>query len=233
LRKRFWERENKMLRVAVVGLGRFGSTLAMALTEMGHEVIAIDSSAELVEEIQDSVTLAVRLDATEEKALVAQGIDKVDVAIVSIGEEFEGNTLVTVLLKKLRIKKVIARAQTPMRARILELVGADEIIRPEEDSALRLANRLANPSILSYIELTAGHSLLQVGAPRKFCGQTLAELDLRRKYRLNIIAIKRPSDSVAGGYEVLDVPSPDDQVQRGDILVIVGSDENLKKLPVD
>jgi len=222
-----------MLRVAVIGLGRFGSTLARALAEAGHEVIAIDSSAELVEEIQEAVALAVRLDATDEKSLVAQGIDKVDVAIVSIGEEFEGNTLVTVLLKKLRVKKVIARAQTQMRARILELVGADEIIRPEEESALRLANRLTNPSIVSYVELSPGHSLLQVEAPRKFCGMTLAELELRRKYRVNIIAIKRPSSSVEGGYEVIDVPAPDDRVRQGDILLIVGSDENLKKLPVD
>lgn len=222
-----------MLRVAVIGLGRFGSTLARALAEAGHEVIAIDSSAELVEEIQDAVALAVRLDATEERSLLAQGIDKVDVAIVSIGEEFEGNTLVTVLLKKLRVKKVIARAQTQMRARILELVGADEIIRPEEESALRLANRLTNPSIVSYVELSAGHSLLQVEAPRRLYGRTLAELDLRRKYRLNIIAIKRQSESAEGGYEVIDVPAPNDQVKQGDILLIVGSDENLKKLPME
>jgi len=221
-----------MIRAAVVGLGRFGLTLAKSLAEAGHEVIAIDSDPVIIEEIQDSVTLAVRMDATDEAALLAQGVDKVDVAIVSIGEGFEANTLVTVILKKLRVRKVVARAQTAMRARILELVGADEIISPEEESAIRLANRLTNPHIMSYIELSAGHSLVQIEAPRKFIGSSLASLDLRKKARVNIIAIRRPSQA-EGGYDVIDVPGPDDVIQMGDVLVIVGADENLKKLPTE
>ena len=176
---------------AVIGLGRFGMMLARTLAKAGREVIAIDSDRELVEEIQNDVTVAVRLDATDERALRGQGVDKVSCAIVGIGERFEANILTTALLKSLGVKRVIARAATPIRQKILMHVGADEVISPEDESAVRLAQKLIAPNILSFLEIGEGVSMVQMRAPEKFHNKKLVELGLREKYSVNLVAIKK------------------------------------------
>jgi len=228
-----------MARYAVIGLGRFGTMLARALAERGQEVIAIDHRRDLVEGLREEVSVAVRLDATDGRALTAQGVDKVHVAIVSIGEDFEAAALATLVLKGLNVPKVIARAQTPTRAKILSLIGADEVVSPEDESAIRLAQRLAAPNIIDYLPLAPGHSVVQVQAPKKFHDKSIAEIDLRRKYEVNLVAIKRrlahrtPEGKEVTEEEISDVPRPTDIIQEGDVLIIVGSDENVSRLPVD
>jgi len=228
-----------MARYAVIGLGRFGMMLARALAERGQEVIAIDHRRDLVEGVREEVDVAVRLDATDERALTAQGADKVDVAIVSIGEDFEAAALATSVLKGLNVPKVIARAQTPIRAKILSLIGADEVVSPEDESAIRLAQRLAAPNIIDYLPLAPGHSVVQLQAPKKFHGKSIAEIDLRRKYEVNLVAIKRrlahrtPEGKEVTEEEISDVPRPTDIIQEGDVLIILGSDENVSRLPTD
>lgn len=228
-----------MARFAVVGLGRFGMTLATALSNNGADVIAIDTARDAVDEARELVTLSLRLDSTDEKALEAHDVDKMDAVIVGIGESFEAKALTVATLKKMGVKRIICRAESELAARILSAIGADEVVYPEEESALRLAQRLVAPNIVDYVELAEGHSLVQFEAPRAFHGKQIIELDLRRKFEVNLVAIKRripakgPEGKVVYQEKIIDVPRPTDVIEANDILVIVGSDDNILRLPHD
>lgn len=228
-----------MARFAVIGLGRFGKVLAESLAKDGAEVVAIDISREMVDEVRETVTLSLRLDATDEKALASQDIDKMDAVIVGIGEGFEAKALTVATLKKIGARRIICRAESDLMSKILTAIGADEIVYPEEESALRLAQRLVAPNIVDYVELAEGHSLVQMEAPRAFQGRQIVELDLRRKYDVNLVAVKRritakgPDGKVVYQEKIIDVPRPTDIVEPNDVLVIVGADENILRLPHD
>jgi trk system potassium uptake protein TrkA len=212
-----------MPRCAILGLGQFGRTLAVALSKAGFEVIAVDNDRAAVEAVRDTVALAVRMDSTDEDALKAQGVDRADVAIVCMGTNFEANTLTTLLLKQLKVPHLIARATTPERGRILSLIGADEVVSPEEETALAVARRLVQPNILDYIALGPSHSVVEIKAPRVFWGKSLAALDVRKRYQVHILAIKR-------GGEALPFPAPEDLIQEGDTLVAAGASRDLARL---
>jgi trk system potassium uptake protein TrkA len=224
-------------RFAVIGLGRFGTMLAKALAEAGQEVIAIDSGREAVENIRDQVSLAVRLDATDDKALLAQEVDKVDVAIVAIGERFEAASLTTAHLKGMGVHYVAVRAATPIQAKILSLIGADEVINPEEDSALRLAYRLVSPNIVDSLQIAEGFRMQQIRAPKAFHGKRVVDIKLRQQYSVNLVAIKkRYRRKTADGVEeyedrIKDIPKPSDVVEPDDILVLIGRSDALERLP--
>ena len=221
---------------AVIGLGRFGFRLATILTEAGAEVIAIDKDREIIEQIRDKVTVAVALDSTDELALRAQGVDKVDVAVVGIGTGFEASALTTIMLKELGVPKVIARAATGVRGQILSRIGADGIVNPERESAERWSSRLLAPAIMQQIELAEGHSLAQIPAPAAFFQKTLSQLDIRKKYQVNVVAIRRPvaSDEPKKQPEiVISVPLPDTIILPKDILLLMGSNESIKAFPAD
>jgi len=226
-----------MERFAVIGLGRFGSRLATLLAEAGAEVIAVDRNREFVEQIRDDVTLAVCMDSTDEAALKAQGIHQVDVAIVGIGDAFEDSALTTALLKQLGVGRVISRATTAMRGRILSRIGADDIVNPERESADRWRSRLLAPVIMERIELAEGFSLTQVPAPPSFTGKTLQQLDVRNKYHVTIVAIRRTSEETdVEGIKrtrqfVMSVPMANTEIQSGDILLVIGSDESMESFP--
>lgn len=226
-----------MERFAIIGLGRFGMRLATLLTEAGAEVIAVDRDRELIEQVRDKVTLAVCLDCTSHDALKAQGIDKVDVAVVGIGSAFEDNCLATAILKQIGVPRVISRATSTMRGRILQRIGADDVVNPERESAERWRNRLLAPSIMERIELAEGHSLTQIPAPDSFHGKTLRELDVRKKYEVNVVAIRRTVKRTdAQGIKrtsqfVISVPMPDTTIESGDILLLIGSDEAMNLFP--
>ena len=232
-----------MERFAIIGLGRFGRKLATLLTDVGAEVIAIDHSKDLVESVRDEVTMAVCLDSTDEEALRAQGIDQVDVAVVGIGANFEANVLTTVILKHLGVPRVISRATSDTRGQILARVGADDLVNPEQESAERWCSRLLSPAIMKRIELAEGYSLSHLAAPESFCHKTLAELDVRKKYRVNVVAIRRvaqPEPRVEGQAEdqtkprpfIISVPMADTVIQPGDVLLVIGSDEAMSSLPI-
>ncbi|MCX5654499.1 MAG: TrkA family potassium uptake protein [Planctomycetota bacterium] len=226
-----------MKRFMVIGLGRFGRRLAQALTEAGHEVIAIDKREELVEHVRDEVALAVCLDATDPEALKSQGAGDLDAAAVCIGEDFESNALTTATLKSLGVRLVISRASTEIQRRILSAIGADQVVLPEEEVADRVAAHLANPNVLEHLELAEGHSLVQIRAPADWQGRTLGEIDLRRKHEVNLVAIKRTivSRTPEGGesveQQVVDLPLAHTVIREGDVLVLVGSTESLANLP--
>ncbi len=226
-----------MERYAVIGLGRFGARLAQLLSEAGAEVIAVDRRRELVEGVRDLVTLAVCLDATDEQALKAQSIDKVDVAVVGIGAAFEESVLTTVLLRQLGVERVISRATSSIRGRILQQVGAHEIANPERESAERWTHKLLAPQIMERLELGDGYSLVQVAAPENFVGKTLADLDVRRKYRVTVVALRRTVEETAPGgakrsrHYVISVPMAESVIKEGDVLFLIGADEAIQEFP--
>jgi len=226
-----------MKRFLIIGLGRFGRRLAQALTEAGEEVIAADIREEVVERLRDEVALAVHLDATDPEPLRSQDVADVDAAIVAIGEDFEANALATATLKSMGVPRVISRASSEIQRRILSRIGADEVIFPEEERAVRLANQLANPNILEHLVLSEGHSLVQIRAPSAWHNKTLGDIDLRRKYEVNLVAIKRPAQSEGEqeeegpAEELLDLPMAHTIIRQGDVLVLVGATESLTQLP--
>jgi trk system potassium uptake protein TrkA len=212
--------------------------LARLLAKDGADVIAVDSDRECIDAIRDDVSLAVCLDATDAEALQSQGIDKVDVAVVGVGESFENSVLATVTLKELGVPTVISRATSRVRADILARVGADDVVNPEKESAQRWKNRLMAPSIMERIELAEGASLVQLESPASFHDQTLAELDLRKNYRVNVVAIRRTveeteNDQTTTRQFMISVPAGDTAIKKNDVLILIGTDEAIENLPAD
>jgi trk system potassium uptake protein TrkA len=227
-----------MKRFAVVGLGRFGKKLAIALAMSGAEVIAIDKDREQIESIRDQVSHAVRLDSTDEEALKAQGIDKIDVAIVGIGQGtgqgFESAILTVVNLRQMGVKEIFARAEDPIAGEVFSKIGATEVIYPEIESAQRWAYKLIAPQIGEKIDFAPGYSLARVKAPPSFDNKTVMDLQLRQKYSINLVAIKRNEHGKiekSGKGGIINVPAPDTVIHKDDILIVAGSDADLVKLP--
>lgn len=224
---------NDAHRFAIIGLGRFGMRLARGLAAAGAEVIAVDQSPALVEAIRDDVTLAVALDATDQEALIAQGIDKVDVAVVGVGGAFEACALATSVLKQLGVPTVISRATTRTRAEILSRIGADDIINPEAEAAARWSSRLTMPQVMEKIDLGDAHSLVQIRTPASWAGKTLELLNVRKKHKVNVVAIRRlkPGKDKSAERYVIDTPLPDSKLEPDDLLLVVGSNEAIEALP--
>ena len=224
-----------MRQFAVIGLGRFGSSVARTLVERGYEVLAIDSEEEKVAEIADQVTHAVQLDASDEKALRSVGVADMDVAVVSVGD-ISASILITLLLKELGVGLVASKALDKLHAKVLRRVGADRIIFPERDMGVRVADSLSTPGIFDYIEVSPTHSIVELVAPGSFQSKTMRELDLRAKYGVNVIGIKRkkPKISKEGASEIEEEfilgPTADEQIVHGDLLVLLGKDEDIEKL---
>jgi trk system potassium uptake protein TrkA len=229
--------ERVMRRFAVIGLGRFGQKLAIALAMSGAEVIAIDKNREEIELITDQVSHAVRLDSTDEEALKAQGVDKVDVAIIGIGQGgggFESAILTVVNLRQMGIKQIYARAENLIAGEVFSKVGATEVIYPEIESAERWAYKLIAPQIAEKIDFAEGYSLARIKAPASFHGKTVMDLQLRQKYNVNLVLIKRGENSKEKKAEkgkIINVPMPSTVVYQDDILMVAGSDVDLAKLP--
>ncbi len=225
-----------MKKFAVIGLGRFGRKLAVALTMSEAEVIAIDQNRDIIDEIRDEVTHAVRIDSTDEDALRAQGINKVDVAIVGIGQggrSFESSILTVVNLKTLGVPLVYARAESTTQGQVLEKIGATEVIYPEIESAQKWAYRLIAPQITEKIDFAPGYSIASVIATASFHEKTVLDLQLRQKYRINLVSIKRGEKAVREKGEIINVPLPDTVIYQGDTLMVAGSDVDLAKLPAE
>ena len=235
-------------RVAVIGLGRFGTSLARRLSSHGAEVVAMDNEEQLVDEIASDVAIAVRLNSTDEAALRSQEVDRVDCAVIAIGENFEAALLTTVICKKnLKIPHVICRAQTEFHAEIFRQIGADEVIQPEQNAGEMLGRRLAHPRINDYITLAEGFTILEMVAPTKFVGKTVREINLRPTYQVNLIAIRRhaeatePKTAEVGDSnlpapqvdtsKLISVPGPNDRIEATDVLLLAGSEESLAGLP--
>jgi trk system potassium uptake protein TrkA len=214
---------------AVIGLGRFGSHTATTLAQLGQDVIGIDKNEDNVRRLGEVLQHVVELDATDERALRAAGLKDVDVAIISIGENVEASILIVTTVKELGIDTIIAKATTPLHGRILEKLGVTRVIFPEREMGIRLAHSLVVPNVLDYIELSRDTSIIEIPAPAAFVGKTLRELQLRPRYGLTLIAIKRQSQT--GDGQITDIaPTADDQIRAGDVLSLLGNNERLAQL---
>jgi len=207
----------------VIGLGRFGYYVAKTLAQGGAEVIACDSDEEKVRQIADLVSMAFVLDATDEKALKESGIVNADTVVVSIGENIEASILIVVQLKELGVKEVIAKAANPMHGKILERLGVDRVIYPERDMAIRLAHSLLMGQFIEEIPIGDQFSIFEIKAFEALFGKTLRELDLRRRFGVSVLAIKRQDSMLVN-------PSGEEKILEGDILVVLGTTEQLAKL---
>ena len=227
------------MKVAVIGLGRFGQSLAVSLAERGAEVIAIDKNRERINSVTNKVALAVVLDSEDRDALKAQGIDKVDVAVVSIGEDsFRSIVLTTINLKKMGVPTVISRAFEDIDREILENIGADKIVFPEDESGERLARGLTAPSIVDYISLddSGTYNMIQVEVPEQFWDQKIGDLRIAAKYNVNIVLVKHVTELTdKKGHTVImedinPVPRADTVLKEGDIIWVVGRTEDVENL---
>ena len=207
----------------IIGLGRFGSSVAKTLYALGHDVLAVDSNEDLVQEISDSVTHAVQMDATDENALRTLGLRNFDVAVVTIGANIQASVMATLLVKDMGIKYIIAKGNSDLHAKVLYKIGADRVILPEKDMGVRVAHNLVSSSILDYIELSPDYSIIEIESPKEWYGKSMKELSLRSKYGINVMAIKRNN-------EVNISPDADDVINKDDIVVAIGSAEDLTKL---
>lgn len=223
-----------MRKILIVGLGKFGRELIDSLLKTDTEIIAIDQNINLVNEIKDLVSYGARLDSTDITALREIGAESVDIAIVTIGENFESCVLTVAVLKELGVKNIIVRAKNDREARILSIVGATQVIEVEKEVAKRLARTLFAPTVKDYIVLAEGYSILQWEVSDKFIGKSLANCRFRADYGVNVVGIRRniPADVGAeksdSTFEL--VPDASYVFEKGDILLIVGREENLTKL---
>jgi trk system potassium uptake protein TrkA len=208
---------------AVIGLGRFGSSLALTLIERGFHVLGIDRDRTIVQKLSDKMTQIVELDSTDEEALTAVDITSFDTVIVAIGSNFEANLMTTVALKALKVEHVICKALNERQRTILLRVGADRVILPEYEAGRRLAQELAAPGMVDQIALGPEHSITELRAPRSIIGQSLADADLRRRFGITILAVKRD--------DVLTVsPPPNYTFAAGDILAVIGENSCIARI---
>ncbi|MGG0239444.1 potassium channel family protein [Bacillus rhizoplanae] len=207
---------------AVIGLGRFGSSIVNTLVEAGNEVLAIDSNERRVNELEDSATHAIIADATEEETLKAIGIRNIDTVIVAIGNDIQASILTVLVLKELGVNKVVVKALNKRHGQVLEKIGADWVIFPEWDMGERVAHQLMLPNVLNFIELAKDYNIEEIKVHSSMSGTSLKELDIRAKFNLNVIAIKNKE-----GINIS--PSPDEVIQEGDGLVMIGKKGNLHR----
>lgn len=209
--------------VAVIGLGIFGYETAIRLTETGCTVMAMDSDRKKVDRIKDDVAAAVIANVTDVEALEELGIDGFDMIILGMGSSFEQMVLGITYLKKLGAKHVISRANTTVQKEILQKIGADTVILPEEDAAHRLAQQIVQPNVTGLFKVDEGVSIAEVTVGHNFAGKTLIEMDLRRKYGLTVLLMKRK------GGKAQVITDPNMTVDEGDVLVIAGEHDNIVK----
>lgn len=207
----------------VFGLGRFGRSVATTLAESGCEVLVVDNDEDKIQDMADIVTYAVRADVCDSEMIETLGISNFDGAIVAIGENLEASVMITILVKELGIPFVLAKAQTDIHAKVLKKVGADTVVFPEKETGIRIAHNLMMGNLFNAIELSSTTSMMEIDVPDSWDGQSITELNLRAKYKVNVIGIKHKSDLNIN-------PDPEEQLSKDDILIVIGKNDTLNKL---
>ena len=214
-----------MKRVVVIGLGIFGSQLARQLYESGLEVVAIDKNRDVVQRIKDHSTKSVLADATDKEVLESIGIDAKDTVVISFGEDLSASTLLTLYLKEMKVKEIIVKVPNEDYKRILLKVGASEAIIPEREMANKVARSIISPNVLEYLPISEDYTIVELAPPTAFIGKSLADLDLRKKYTLQVIAIR---DVLTNKMQL--VPRASAIIKDSDVLVIIGKEEDIRKI---
>lgn len=224
------------MKFLIVGLGNFGASLALKLTEMGHEVIGVDNSMDKVSLLRDKLTHTVCLDSTDVQAVSTLPIKEADAAIVAIGEDKGSSIMATAVLKQLNVKRVIGRAISPLHETVLEAMGINEIIHPEAETAERLAKRLDMKGIVDSFNLTDRYNIIEAKVPDRCVGQTIGEVNFRHKYNVVILTIIRSIEQknilgmVHRVSEVVGVAAPEMRFEKDDILVLFGNIKDIQRL---
>ncbi|WP_294377038.1 TrkA family potassium uptake protein [uncultured Clostridium sp.] len=206
----------------VIGLGRFGEVIAKTIYDLGQDVLVIDKDEDKVNDIADCVTHAVQMDVTDENDLKKLGLSNFDVGVVSIGSDIQASVMTTLLMKEMGVNYVIAKGQSDLHAKVLYKIGADKVILPEKDMGKRVAYNLVSSNVLDYIQLSSEYSILEIESLKSWNEKSLKELDLRKKYGINVVAIK-------DGTNINVSPGADEIIKPNDIIVALGSTEDLKK----
>ncbi|MFD2628234.1 potassium channel family protein [Oceanobacillus kapialis] len=207
---------------AVIGLGRFGGSICRELSMEGMEVLVIDNDEDKINEYKNIASHAVIADATDEASLKELGIKNIDHVIVAIGDNIQASILTTVILTDLGIKKITVKAQNDYHEKILNKIGADNVVHPERDMGKRIAHNIISNNILDYLELSDDHSIVEVKAGKKMVGKTLIDLDIRANYGCNVVAIKQ-------GKDINVSPAAEDVLVEEDVLIVIGSDKDISR----
>lgn len=212
-----------MKNFVVIGLGRFGTAVARELCQLGHQVLVMDTDRELVQNIADHVTHAVVSDGRDPAVLASLGIKDYDCAVVAVGGDVGSSALIAMRLKELGVPKVICKAQSYVHQRLLEKVGADRVVFPEYEMGVKVAQGLAHSNIINFIELSPEYGIVEIDLPHGWAGKTIRDLDVRAKYEVNVIAVRRGQDiNVAPGANYILI--------NGDRLMVIGKDANIDAL---
>lgn len=206
---------------AVIGMGRFGTSVTEELIARGADVLVIDKEEDKIAQISKIATHAVVLNTSDISALREIGIQSVDHVIVAIGKDIESSILTTLILKELGVEKITVKVQNEYHAKVVEKLGADELVQPEQQTGKRLARRIVSTNLLEYYDLNETHSFIVVGATKKIIDSTIINLNVRNKYGINIVAIRRDQDIV--------IPTPDEVINENDHLLLVGKNADLDK----
>ena len=213
----------KRKTIGIIGLGRFGGTLAKQVAAMGHEVVGIDIEEGLVQKLAPYLTHSIVADFSDEDTIRQLNLQELDVVVIAIGDNLKAKLLSAMVLKELHAPYIVAKASTEMESKLLEKVGADLIIFPEMDMAERVAQMLTRENIVDYFQLSQDIGLVEMGIPSFMIGHTLTEFDIRKKYNVNIVAVKRDKNVIAP-------PNPNNPLQDEDMLIVIGRNEDITKL---
>lgn len=223
-------------KIAVIGLGNFGRVLVERLFLEGHEVLAIDHDPEIIDEIKDVTTAAVILDATDENAMRSQGLEEMDVVVISVAESFETLVIASDILKKIHVKEIHARYKSPLQKRILKMIGVDQVFNPEEKAATNMAESLRHQGILSNLLLSEEYRIAEVKIPDVFVGSSIESANLREEYNLNIITIKRKIRNPdrrrnvdEEEEQILGTPVSQDKLKTNDVLMVFGRQADINR----
>jgi len=214
-----------MKRVVVIGLGIFGFNLAKDLFEAGVEVIAIDKNKDMVQNIRDYSTKAIMADATDREVMEAIGLEEKDVVVISFGEDLAASTILTLHLKELNLKNIIVKAPNEDHKRILEKVGATEVVIPEREMAAKVARSLISPNVMDYIPLTHEYTVCEIAPPKSFIGRSIADIQLRKKFNIGLLASR---DVLTD--EITMIPGGEFVVKDSDILVVIGKEQDIRRI---
>lgn len=204
----------------VIGLGRFGSAVALKLQELGNEVMVVDANADQVQRLSDHVTYAVVADARDEEVLESLGAKNYDCAVVAIGEDLAASILITLNLKSLGVPQVICKAKDEQQRRALEKIGADRVLIPERETGIKLAQKLTSESVLDFIELSNEFGIVEIKTPTPWVGKNLRTLNVRAKYGVSVIALRK-------GEQIVVALDPDYELSAADVLVLIGANDQL------
>ena len=223
MKRTFFNSKSKDKQYLVIGCGRFGSSVAKKMCQLGNEVMVIDKDEDSINNIAELVTHTAIVDVTEERDLESIGLGNFDVVIVAISSDVRASIMATVMAKEMGVPKVVCKAKDELQAKVLYKIGADKVVFPERDMGIRLAYNLASENILDQINLDPEYSIMEIVTPQNWVGKTIIELNLRAKYDITVLAVKTQS-----GLKVM--PSPNYKMQEKNILIIIGNTDKISDI---